>query len=196
MSVYLYEQALADKLREITGDERIHIVTPDLAVQYLAEFDKDKVQLPAIIISRNSVRINDTRNHYATLKGETARIEEDATVVKAKIVPITINWSINVYAVDRYTCDEIVRELVFYFLTSPKFYITVPYDLDIKQEFDVFLDNEIADNSDLVNFPNTGEYFRETLTIYTDNAHFYASQKQYPTFIVPNVEGEQVKWRK
>ena len=196
MSVYLYEESLVEKLRDITGDDRIHIITPDRAIQYLAEFDKDKVQLPAIVLSRNSVRLNDSRNFYGMMKGETARVEEDATVVKAKIIPITINWSVNIYAVDRFTCDEIVRELVFYFMTNPRFYITVPYDLNIRQEFDVFLDNEIADNSDLVSFPNTGEYFRETLTIYTDNAHFYASQKQYPTFIVPRVDNEKVNWRK
>ena len=196
MSVYLYEESLVNKFKEITGDDRIHIITPDRAIQYLAEFDKDKVNLPAIILSRNSVRLNDIRNHYMTLKGETARIEEDATVVKAKIVPMTIAWSVDVIAVDRFTCDEIIRELVFYLLTNPRFYVDIPYDLDMKQEFDVFLNNDIADNSDLVNFPNTGEYFRETLTIYTDNAHFYSSQKQYPTFIVPIVNDEKVNWRK
>lgn len=196
MSVYLYEQSLVETLRKITGDDRVHVITPDRAIQYLAQFDKDKVQLPAIMLSRNSVRLNDYRNHYAALKGDTSRVEEDATVVKAKIIPITINWSLDVYAVDRYTCDEIVRELVFYFITNPRQFITVPYDLDLVQEFDVFLDQDIEDNSDLVNFPNLGEYFRETLSLYTDNAHFYASQKQYPTFIAPSVNDEEVKWRK
>ena len=196
MSVYLYEESLVKALREVTGDDRIHIITPDLAIQFLAQFDKDKVQLPAIILSRNSVRLNDYRNHYATLKGETTRVEEDATVVKAKVVPMTITWALDVYAVDRYTCDEIIRELVFYFLTYPKFYVKVPYDLNISQEFDIFVNPDIADNSDLINFPNTGEYFRETLTIYTDNAHFYASQKQYPTFIIPKVNDEFVMWKK
>lgn len=196
MSVYLYEESLVTKLREVTGDDRIHIITPDRAIQYLAEFDKDKVQLPAIVLSRNSVSLTPGRNHHLTLRGETSRIEEDGTVVKAKVIPVTVKWSLDIYAVDRFTCDEIVRELVFFFLTYPKFYITVPYDLDIKQEFDVFLENEIAENSDLVNFPNTGEVFRETLSIYTENAHFYSSGKQYPTFVIANVNGEGIPHRK
>lgn len=196
MSVYLYEQSLVEALRKITGDDRIHVITPDRSIQYLAEFDKDKVQFPAVVLSRNSVSLRVGRNHYGTLRGETSRIEEDSTVVKAKIIPITIRWSLDVFTADRFTCDEIIRELVFYFLTYPRFSITVPYDLNIKQNFDIFLDNEIADNSDLVNFPNVGEIFRETLSIYTENAHFYSSGKQYPTFIISNVNGEEVPHRR
>lgn len=188
MSVYLYDESVVKRLREITGDERIHIVDPSQSISFLAQFDKDKVILPAIVVSRGPVRLLDYRNQFVALKGQTARRNsDDNLVVKAKLIPMRIEWNLDIFTADRYTCDEIIRELVFYFTSSPRFEVKVPYQLDIVQNFDVFLSPEIVDNTDLLEFPNTGERFRETLTIYTENAHMYSSQLQYPTSTDPEV---------
>lgn len=188
MSVYLYDEALVERLRQVTGDNRIHVISPDQVVTFLAQFDRDQVKLPAIVISRGSVNLLDYRNQVVALKGQTARRNsEDNLVVKAQLIPMRIEWNIDVFTVDRYSCDEIVRELVFYFTTSPRFEVKIPYQLDIVQNFDVFLSPEIVDNTDLLEFQNTGERFRETLSVYTENAHMYYSHRQYPTLVRPDV---------
>lgn len=189
MSVYLYDEALVERLRKISGDDRIRVISPDNAILFLAQFDKDKDKLPAIIVSRTGVTINhELRNQVAILRGQSFRLNEDNTASKMKNLPMRIDWNIDVYAVDRFTCDEIIRELVFYLYTYPRFMVRVPYDVDIDQNFDVFLEPEIADNSDLIDFPNRGEYFRETLSIYTENAHMFASSKVYLTKAVAFTE--------
>lgn len=189
MSIYLYEDAIIKELRAITGDGRIHIIDPSQAISFLAQFDKDKVTLPAIIMSRGSVSLTtETKNQVVALKGQTSRINNDNTVSKAQLLPIRAEWSLDILAADRYTCDEIIRELVFYFTQHPKFTVKIPYNLDIDQSFDIFLDSSIEDNSDLVDFPNTGEFFRETLSIYTENAHFYSSHRQYITQAIVDTE--------
>lgn len=182
MSVHLYEEALVERLRQITGDGRIHVITPDSAIRYFALFDKDKVQLPAVVISRGAVSLQDYRNQAVSLKGQTARVNGEGYVVKAKLIPARFEWQIDVFAADRYTCDEIIRELIFYFITYPRFEVKVPYDLGISQNFDVLLQPSIEDNSDLVEFPSRGECYRETITIYTENGHFFSSGKQYPVY--------------
>ena len=122
------------------------------------------------------------------LKGQTVRYNsEENSVTKAKLLPIRIEWDVDVYAADRQTCDEIVRELVWFFVTYPRFTVKVPYGLDIPQNFDIQLESGIEDNTDLLSFASTGELFRETLSIFTDNAHFYSSQRQYLTRIKPEV---------
>ena len=189
MSVYLYEKSLVNRLREITGDSRIHIISPDNPISFMAQIDRDKVSFPAIILSRGPVRLQEYQNQVVALKGQTAKIDDESFVVKAQLLPLHIEWNIDVYAVDRFTCDEIIRELVFYFVTHPRFQVEVPYQLDIPQNFDVFVMDDIVDNSDLVEFDNRGECFRETLTIYTENAHFFSSRRLYQTSIVdPEVD--------
>lgn len=191
MSVYLYDEAIVDRLRKVTGDSRIHIVPPDLSVSFFAQFDKDKVEYPAIVVSRGStINVNQgLYNQVSLLKGQTVRLNSDEnTVSKIKTLPIRVEWNIDVYAVDRYTCDEIVRELVFYLMTYPRFSVKVPYGVDIDQNFDIVVSPEISDNSDLVEFPNTGEIFRETISIYTENARLYSSHRQYLTRVAPDVD--------
>lgn len=188
MSVYLYDKALIDAMQEITGDSRIKIVSPDLAIQYLAQVSKDKVNFPAIVLSRGPVRLNDYRNQVAALKGQSAKVDDDNKIVKARLIPMRIEWTIDVFAVDRFTCDEIIRELVFFFTSYPRFNVRVPYDLDIDQNFDVLMSPEIEDNSDLIEFTNRGEYFRETLTVYTENAHMFSSYEMYPTKVGATLE--------
>lgn len=189
MSAYLYDNAVVDCLRKVVGDERIHIINPDHAISFLAQFDQDEVQLPAIVVSRGPISLQDYRNQVVALKGQTAHRGDDNLIVKAQLIPMRMEWSIDIITVDRYTCDEIVRELVYYFAINPRFEITVPYQLDIPQNFDILLSPEIVDNSDLLEFPNTGEKFRTTLTIYTENAHMYYSHQQYPVIVSSHTEG-------
>lgn len=194
MSVYLYDEALVKSIRKVTGDERIHVVPPENAISFLATISKDKVVYPAIVISRSSVSLNDTKNQYAYLKGETVRIEEDNTAVKIKLIPMTIEWSINVFAVSRFDCDEIIRELIFYLISHPRQVVKVPYNNDVFQNFDLILNDEIVDNSDLINSVNIGEYFRETISVYTENAHMFSSGKIYLSKVDPDVISDDKHW--
>lgn len=188
MSVYLYEESLVKALREVTGDERIHIVSPDKSIEFFAQFDKDKTKYPAIVLSRGPLSLLEYQNQPVKLKGQTANIDKENYVVKAQLLNFRMSWNVDIYAVDRYTCDEILRELLFYFTMHPRFEVKVPYGLDIVQNFDVFIEDDITDNTDLVDFNNTGEFFRETFTIYTENGHFYYSRRQYQVFGKPDVD--------
>lgn len=188
MSVYLYDESLTESLKKITGDSRIHVINPDQAFDFLAQFDQDRVELPAVVLSRRNVSLLDYRNQVVALKGQTAKVKDNNLIVKAKLIPMRIEWNIDVFTVDRYSCDEIIRELVFYFTSKPRFEVKVPYQLDIVQNFDVILSPEITDNTDLVEFPSRGEFFRETLSIWTENAHMFSSQLQYPVYSTSDVD--------
>ena len=187
MSFYLYDEAIVSCLRELTKDSRIHIIPPSQVFTYYAQFQKgaDKVDLPAVIISRLSpITVSEERNQPALLDGQLARISPETNLItKAQFVNLKISWQIDVMTVDRASCDEIIRELIFFFLTHPRFYVKVPYGLDIEQNFDILLSPDVQDNSDLQEFLSRGEYFRETITISTENAHLFSSNKRYPTYI-------------
>lgn len=181
MSAYLYDEALIDALKEVTKDSRITIVDPSQAFSYFAQYNKDKVVLPAIILTRSAVRLLDYRNQPLALKGDMARITDDNLIVRAQMIPMRIEWNIEVFAVDRRTCDEVIRELIYFVITKPRMVVHVPYDLDIDQNFDLLLNQDIVDNSDLVEFSSRGEYFREAISVYTENAFMFSSNKAYPT---------------
>lgn len=188
MSIYLYEESIVNELREITGDDRIHIITPSQSISFLAQYDKDKVTYPSIVMSRGPINLGEYKNQVQRLKGETSNIDQDNYVVKAQLIDVRISWNLDIYTVDRYTNDEICRELIFYFTTHPRFTVKIPYGLDISQNFDIFVSDDVVDNTDLTEFPNTGEFFRTTITIYTENAHLFSSHKQYQVIGRPDVD--------
>lgn len=189
MSAYLYDEALVAKLTKITEDSRIRVISPSDTISLLAQINKDKVEFPAIIVTRGPINLfQDTRNQYAYLKGESVKLNEDSSMTKIKVLPMRMTWTINIYAVDRYSCDEITRELVYYLMTYPRCFVQVPYGIDIPQNFDLILDNDIEDNSDLEGYMNTGEYFRETLTVRTENAHYFSSDRRYLTRVTSDTK--------
>lgn len=193
MSAYLYDEALVSRLRKITDDQRIHIIPPEQMIDFTAQVSEDKVVFPAISLVRRGVTLLDYRNQVAALKGETAYIDSDNLIHKMRVIPMRIDWDINVYTVDRYSCDEIIRELVFYFITYPRFEVDVPYDINVPQNFDVFLSNDIVDNSDLLEFPNRGEYFRETISVWTENAHMFSTKLLYPVYSKVFIDDKFIK---
>ena len=188
MSRYLYDNALVTALRQVTGDDRIHLIDPQSAILFFAQVDHDKNMYPAIVLSRRPSSLLDYQNQVAKLKGQTLRVNEDSTVTKLKLLNARFEWQIDVFTVDQFTCDEIVRELIFFFTNNPRFQVTVPYGANIPQNFDVFLSPEIEDNSDLVEFPNRGEYYRETLVIYTENGHYFSTRDQMTTYTKSDVD--------
>jgi len=189
MSQYLYEKSLVERLRSVLDDDRVHIIDPDKSISFLAEISKDKTKFPAVVLSRGPTTLSDYRNQYQTLKGQIAKINDNGSIKKLKLIEVRFQWQIDVFAVDRYTCDEIVRELVFFYMTYPRYTVKVPYGLDeLPQNFDVILSQDLQDNSDLMEFENRGEYFRETLTIYTENAHLYSSRDQMTTHVESEVD--------
>lgn len=189
MSQYLYEKSLVERLRSVLDDDRVHIIDPDNSIRFLAEVSNDKTHFPAVVISRGPTTLSDYRSQSQILKGQSAKINDDGSVKKLKLIEVRFQWQVDVFAVDRYTCDEILRELVFFYITYPRYEVKVPYGLDdLPQNFDIIVGQDLEDNSDLMEFSNRGEYFRETLTIYTENAHLYSSRDQMTTYVKSEID--------
>jgi len=92
-------------------------------------------------------------------------------------MPIRINYQIDIWTRNREENDNLVRELVFYLSTHQAMYVDIPYDLNEKHVFTFALDNSIDDNSDIISHKNSGEYFRQTLTAYVDDAYLWKTNK-------------------
>jgi len=187
MSAYMYDEAVILDLRRIIGDNRITIVPVDRVFDVIPRLDDDNVTLPLISVVRRSwsVKSHDV-NHAAKYEGALADVrykEEDVNIQRVQFVPMTIQYSIDVWTKTRLENDEIIRELFWYYMISPTLQIKIPYDLDFDHNFNLFIDEDIEDNSDIIQHVNRGEYFRQTLNIYTDDAKLWKSSSRGPTII-------------
>jgi len=114
MSVYLYDKAIAELFNSITGDS-IMIQPPENAIRNTAQLNGDRMQFPLVSINRTNYSIrSEERNFNALHQGGTVRINDNSNVTMARILPIRIDYQVDVFTVDKKMNDEIVRELLFY----------------------------------------------------------------------------------
>lgn len=193
MSAYLYDEAIISNLREITGDGRIHITPVSRAMDVIPRIDDDKFTLPLITVTRTGWRIlSDNNNHSARYEGDVVEIKplnDNVRVKRVQFIPMRLEYSIDIWTRTRRENDEIVRELFWYYLVSPTLTVTVPYELDFEHNFNVFIEEDVEDNSDIAGQPDHGEYFRQTLRIYTDDAKLWKSTSRGLTTLTVIPEG-------
>ena len=187
MSAYLYDEALVNNLRQIFADTRIHLMEVNRAIEIIPRIDDDKFKLPLVTLSRTSWRVlSDNHNQSARFEGAVTEIHpyNDTTRIKrVQFIPMKLEYNLDIWTRTRRENDEIVRELFWYFLVSPTLTIKVPYDLDFDHNFNIFIEEDVEDNSDLAGQPSHGEYFRQTLHLYTDDAKLWKSSSRGATTI-------------
>lgn len=183
MSANLYDTAIVNKFRELMSDSDIYITPPESVFYTLAALNRDEVTLPIVSLQRTGYSILE-HSHGMKFDGSVVDFsDETGKLTSVQAIPIRINYLLNVWTTRLQECDDIVRELIWYLSTHPTMEVEIPYGLNIKHHFNVMLDSDIEDNSDVVEHINRGEYFRQTISFYTDDAYLWKSHKDYPARI-------------
>ena len=188
MSVKCYDDAIIANFREIFNDGTISILPVENAIRFSAQLRKDNVDFPMISTTRLGYSIVSSNiNQSAKTIGSFVIRDGKNNNVYAQSIPIRIEYQLDIFTVDRWSCDEITRELIFYFYQHPTLVAHFDYGLDIDHNFNLFLNDDIVDNSDTVDHADKGVMFRNTLTFYTDDARLFRSKKQKQGQIVAQV---------
>lgn len=179
MSVNLYDNAIVEKLKEITKDSRIFINTTDNVFTLIGKEKDDNITLPLISLARTGMSIISDRVSYPLMKtGSLAKVNKDNEYfTRLQAIPIRLNYVLDVWTESRLDNDNIVRELIFYFFTHPTLQIEIPYTVNIKHNFNLFVNPDIEDNSDISEHKSRGMYYRQTLTLYTDDAYIWKASR-------------------
>lgn len=189
MSVYMYDEAIVEDLRLLLNDDRIHIVPVDNVFRLIARLNEDNIEMPLISLTRTGWQLADNKPQMMKFDGALAGYDRrDNSLKRVQAIPIRIGYQLDVWTKTRKENDNILRELIFYYSTHPTLIVNIEYGLDITHDFNIFFDADIEDNSDIVEHRNRGEYFRQTVSIYTDDAYLWKSSSRNPSIIDPVVE--------
>lgn len=183
MSAYIYDKAIVDLFESITGDS-IFINPPENAIRNTSQLNGDSIKFPLISLNRTGFSIRQEELNFNALhQGATVTINKNNTVTNARIIPIRLEYQVDVFTVDKKTNDEIIRELVFYLYLHPTHKVKIEYGLDFEHKFNLFLDSDIQDNSDVVGHIDNGVLFRNTFTMYCPDAYLWASKDYKSPFL-------------
>ena len=187
--LYLYDTVIVDKFKKLFNDSRITIQPPENAIRYAAQLEDDDVNFPLISLNRTnwSIRMSDL-NFAQSRTGVLNRVNDDNTLSVMKIIPIRMDYQLDVYTVDKPSNDEIYRELLFYFLNNPTLEVEIPYTLESKHLFNLYFNDEIIDNSDTVEHVNKGVLYRYTSTWYTNDAYLFSGSTEFNRVPTPRFD--------
>ena len=179
MSVKSYDDAIINRFREVFNDNTISILPVENAIRFSAQLRKDNLTFPMISTTRLGYSIvRNQVNFNAKMVGSFKTRDGENNNVFAQSIPIRIEYQL----------DEIIRELIFFFEQKPTLQAHFEYGLDFDHNFNLFLNEDIVDNSDTVEHENTGVMFRNTLTFYTDDARLFRSKKQIQGNVAASVK--------
>lgn len=201
MSIYIYEESIVNKLRHITGDNRVIITPSDNVIDLISRINNDEFELPLIHIVRNKWGINSKKQHGLKMNGLIANnsylynVEDNISPTDGRIhsmhaIPMVMSHSFEVWSRTRKECDEIIRELIWFFGTMNEFEVDIPYGLNRKHVFSLNLHEEIIDSTDIISQATKGEIFLQAIVTSCDDCYIWKSSSRNPTCI--NVTGQIV----
>ena len=202
MSIYKYEEAIVARMREITGDDRIIITPSDNILNVIPRIAKDELKLPLIHMIRNNWHISSKNSHAMKMNGHISNNfpmfydgsnEINGKIHREHIIPITFSHTFEVWSRTREENDEMIRELIWFFMTMGEFKVKIPYGLNIEHVFTLELQSEIVDNTNIVSHAEIGEIFLQALITNCNDAYLWKSSQHNPTCIHINTQLETLK---
>lgn len=200
VSVYAYDLAIIQDFRarfkskdgkQLVNDT-VQIGSPDDMFDILGNLNGDQVIMPFIGLQRLDWQLNLDRQGHQTFIGDEvytriSPVDNLPVEVRAQVIPITINYRLSVWSVDRVTNDALVRELLWYYHLRPSLMVYVGHGLNMAHKFNIYFNSGIEDNSDIANHKNGGTYFRQDLTFYTDDAYLWKARYDNKVAISPEI---------
>lgn len=178
MSVYLYDNALTEKLKYWTEATDIHVYSPEdtrRIFEVIADSTNDgPIKLPLICIRRKSgFQLLSVNKEPLSYEGLTLNASEDKGE-QLSAIPISIGYQIDVYTRYFKEADEYVRNLVFNIINYPQLTVILPYQsADIRHDSTIRLTTDIEDNSSIPERLIPGQFTRFTLNIEVPDAYLW-----------------------
>ena len=196
MSVKSYDEAIINRFRELFDTNIVYILPVENAIRFEAQLTKDNIKFPLISTNRLGYSVISSQvNQAAKMIGSFKGRDDNNTNIYVQTLPIRIEYQLDVFTKDRASCDEITRELLFFFYQHPTLKAHFEYGLNIDHNFNIFLNDDVVDNSDTIEHINNGVMFRNTLTFYTDDSRLFRRKNQTQGEIIADVyiKGEHNK---
>lgn len=178
MSIRFYDDAITKKINNWTKNAKILVTSPNETrrlFEVLADENNDsEIKLPLIAIRRNpSFDILHTQKRALTFNAATIA-RNDAKTIKLNAIDVSVSYQIDIYTRFFEECDEYVRNFIFNIINYPKLEVVIPYrDSNLVHVSNIRLSNSVDDNSDIPERLIPGQFTRQTLNIYVDDAYIF-----------------------
>lgn len=178
MSIKLYDEALLTKLKRWIPGTAVQITGVE-ETRRLFEIISDNtsdatIKLPIIALRRpGGYTLQNTSKRSLTYDGAKMVLSDQAGA-KLNVVPISIDYQIDIYTRYLDEADEYARNFIFNLINYPKFTIEIPYEnLGLQHDANIQISPEIKDNSDIPERLIPGQFTRFTINLSVPDAYLF-----------------------
>lgn len=163
-SFTLYDRAIKNKIQNVFNN--IVISEPDLAFKRAAERDGEegKVKFPLLSLYREDESLSQENFNWKRLrKGENEQYLGDKEAIQAlKVLPIRLDYQLDVYAEKKIVADKLLEELLFYLSEDFSVKVVPPETKLVLIDNKFYINNYvIGDDVYSVEIINSGEADKE-----------------------------------
>lgn len=179
MAIYLYDEAIKNKLQRWILDPNVIITSPSdtrKLFEYKLDVSNDKpLQLPLIALRRDpNINLKNVNKHSKTFDGAVVSADKNQ-IELLNVVPITITYQIDIYCRYASEADEYARNFIFNLINYPKVTVKIPYNnSNIEHDSNLSIVGDLVDNSDIPERLIQGQFTRYTLTVAVTDAYLFS----------------------
>lgn len=177
--IYLYDSAIVDDLRDSFNTDNVNqpvvsVVPPDDIISIAAQVQDDKLHFPLIALTReDNIEIDKELSNFTRMHKGVATVfdSEKNELYYEKAIPIKLSYTLMCMATNTADIDEMIRELMFKYISQYFLSIKVPYESKRKIRFGVSADFEnIEWNSTTSNYLEEGKLHSAGIPLKVDGA--------------------------
>lgn len=176
--LYLYDNAICKDLERSFNPKNVpnpvvRVIEVDAAIGLAAQLQNDDIKFPVVAVMRmpdhsiDTSRINFTLAHRGV-----ASVFDNATntIYYERILPVNLTYTLTVLTTNTADMDELMRELMFKYLSMYFLTIKMPYEADRKVRFGVHidLDEGIQGKSGQLEYLESGQVYQSIITLQCD----------------------------
>ena len=171
--IYLYDDAIVNDLQSSFNDDIdnpvVKIISPDQIIGAAAQIHDDNIYFPLISLERLDSSIDNQLSNFARMHRGYPAVFEDKShnIWNERAVPINLSYVLSVFTTNQYDMDEILRELIFKYLSMYFLKIRIPYESKREISFGVVIDSDygIQNKSGSSEYTESGQLYQSSITL-------------------------------
>mgnify|MGYP006956376709 CR=1 FL=1 len=195
MAVRYYDDAMVAKLKRwIPDTSRLRVLKPDESsrlMQLNADDTNDKnFKLPFVTLSRDkSIELLSNVKQNRSFDG-LKMIDMHGTTAHFNVIPIKVQYQLDIYTKTYYEGDEYVRNFLFKLINNPLLIIEIPYNNSVlRHTANIRVLDTVSDTTDITEHMFPGQFTRWSIQMEIHDAFLFSiPYRNNWKFITPELE--------
>lgn len=147
--LYLYDNAIVDDLNKSFNPNnaptgKVKVLNPEQSLGVVSQLMEDQIKLPLVCLERNEQSFDNKRHNFTVEQVGVAAFLDTETnnVYSERAIPVNLSYKLTILTSNVYDMDEMIREILFKYVSMYFLEIKVPYEGNREISFGVVYDSD------------------------------------------------------